>query len=239
MKNYQFVLSFLLIFLIISCSKDTVVTPSPTDKVCLIQKIEYNDGFSDVYTYDSLNRISNSIYKQDTMRYEYNGKTVLVTKGGLPYSTIYLNDYGYADSIVMKYGELVEVKTINSFNSFGQLVLKSIKRNLFGQSSIETTSYQYTGGNVTKEFVDFGDGQIISTDYEYYLDKVDETKKSLEEIYFENKNLNLKKRAVVQNGNVVNYNYILAGDGKIIQSSKIISGITNNIVTSYYTWICK
>lgn len=245
MKNYQISLLLLLVLLIISCSKDTLVTPSPTDKVCLVQKAIYTDTTYDEYTYDNLYRLIKKVSFQNTIKneftYTYNGNIATVSNEGIPFRNIYLNEMGFADSIVDFIPNFVDLKQIRKYNSNWEVVSLSITGVGYGQATEEKRLYEYKDGNLVKELVSdrAKTSATFTIDYEYYLDKLDSSKKSFEIINFANKSVNLRKKVTDNFGAITNYNYDFDEKGKVIKSIGVISGNQSRTLTTNYNWICK
>ncbi len=244
MKKLHLIFMLLVAFLVVSCTKDKTTTPTTTpEKTCLVQKILYSDGRSDAFTYDSKNRLIKTVITQDTLTSQtdisYNGNIVTNSSGGgMPFSVTYLNAKGFADSSVINFQGIIEIKTVNTFNSSGLLISQSTKGMQFGQAVNDLYTFEYVGENRSKET--FTDGtNTFSTVYEYYLDKKNNSKKSQEAQYFENANANLVKKTTTSKGDITNYSYEFNSDGFETKRIQTFSGTPPETFTSVYTWSCK
>ncbi len=229
----------ILAMLIFSGCSETATTPTSTVKTCFVQKVLYSDSSSYTYTYDASNRVSSNTFIQDTRvsktDYNNNGKTVLATSNGMLVQTYYLNNKGFADSLLTDIQGFY-LKEINTYNSEGLKINTVSKSKYMNTNMTDTTTYQYVNGNLSKEIFSDGNYTLI-TDFEYYTDKINYSKKSNEAQDFTNDNVNLRKKATTNSGNVTNYAYEFDADGKVLKQITTFSG--GDISSKTFTWICK
>ncbi|OYU96447.1 MAG: hypothetical protein CFE21_08615 [Bacteroidetes bacterium B1(2017)] len=230
-----------ILLVVSACKKEsssTTNTTTPTS-TCMVQSINYGDGSADSYTYDSQNRLSRNVFVQDTLTsqtdYTYAGKIVTAATAGGFTQLFYLNSNGFADSSVMDYAGIIHITSVYKYNSQNQATSMITSGNYFTTPVNESTTYEYTGGNKSKET--YNDGTTTSvTTYDYYTDKADPAKKSMEAINFVNGNTNLLKTETVDGTDVTSYTYEYDSTGK---PTKRTATSTGNPVVSTIAWTCK
>lgn len=241
MKKLHLIFMLLVLFLAVSCTKDETTTPTITpEKTCLVQKLDYTDNRSDVFTYDSKNRLIKTVIIQDTILSQtdmsYNGNIVTTSVNGIPFSLTYLNAKGFADSVVSSFKGIIETKTVYTYNSNGLLISLSKKGMQFGRPINELLTFEYVGENKSKQT--YSDGtNSYTTVYEYFLDRKNNLKKSQEAQYFENANANLVKIATIDFDDITNYTYEFNSGG--LETKRVAIRGAFQIYTNIYTWSCK
>jgi hypothetical protein len=226
-----------------ACKKDKDNdSPTPSAKICMLSKEQGSDGSYSNYTYNAQNRLtaSNSFDPADTsttnLTYTYTGSQVLVSDGGLTNQTYYLNSKGYGDSALLSIAGIAEFRSVNKFNSNGEVIESFFSGEVFGTTFEIKTTYEYVNGNRVKETQDDGTDVSVIT-YEYYADKVNHAAKSEEAQEFMNANKNLVKKATYDDGSFDTYTYEFDADGKA--TKQIATNSATGVSSNQYTWTCK
>lgn len=170
---------------IISCKKKTgVIKPSSDATICLIQKIQYDDGTYEKYSFDANKKLVSSILtyldedgivNEVPLSYEYNSAgNLLKTKGSDGYTDSYIYDAtGKLTRVVFTddQNEIIEAFTV-TMDSQNRLT-KVISQNL------ELTGlYEYNGQENALSKVEVSYQGKVFDRYEVSAYETDKTKKS-------------------------------------------------------------
>ena len=74
---------------------------------------------------------------------------------------------------------------------------------------------------------------------EYYLDKVDLSKKTFEAVFFFNRSQNLVKKETNSDGSTSSYTYDFDSAGKVTKTTKVTTGANAGTYVTEFTWSCK
>ena len=183
MKKFLFFSLFLAVG--ISCKKPTSADdPAPTATTCLIQKVEYDEGYYEKYTFDANKKLISCVltYKDETdkvvevlQKYEYNAS------GNLLKTT---NSEGYLDSYIYDAnGLLTRVDFFNPKNVMEEqfaVTMDAQKRltKVIAKTSGLTGVYEYNGQDNALSKVEVSyQGKVFDL-YEVSSYETDKTKKS-------------------------------------------------------------
>ena len=232
--------------LVFSCKKDdgnktTNPNPNPTSTCSLSTSMENDTGYM-AFIYNTDGSISKLIEKNpssDTSKTEltYDGKIVTASVDGNTLNTYYLNNKGYADSIVLDLSGLIHMATYNSYDSIGYLVSQNESVDFFGTNITTARTYAYANGNLSK-MTEESNGTTTVTTYEYYTDKTNKLANSNLDLLFIGKaNINLVKTETVDGvlSNTFTYEFDSKGN-----PTKKTGTDTNGVKDVFvYNWTCK
>lgn len=169
----------------ISCKKTTVTQePSPDAEICLIQKIQFDDGTYEKYFFDSNNKLANSIltYADETgaivevpLRYEYNSSgNLLKTIGSDGYTDNYIYDSNGKLIRVIFSDDKNEIVEAFSVTMDTQNRLVKVVTQTYGLTGL----YEYKGPEGTLSRVEVRYGGEIFDLYEITSHETESSRKS-------------------------------------------------------------
>lgn len=232
--------------LVFSCKKDDenkTNNPSnnPSSSCSLTASMENDTGYV-AFNYNTdgtIARITEKNPSSDTSKIDltYANNIVSASVNGNILNTYYLNSKGYADSTVLDLSGFIHMSTINTYDANGYLITQNESINFLGTDINTSTTYLYSGGNVSKKTVE-SNGKTTVTTYEYYTDKNNKlANSSIDALFIGKANANLVKTETVDGvlANTYTYEYDSKGN-----PSKQIATDPNGVKDTFiYSWSCK
>jgi hypothetical protein len=249
MKTKQFLLILAAASsLVFSCKKDdenkTPIqnpNPNPSNSCSLSSSMENDTGYTAFFynTNGSLARFVEKNPSADTSKIEliYDGKTVTLSSNGIAAGTYYLNNKGYADSIIVDFQGFIRMGTYNTYDANGYLVSQNQSFEFLGINSTIVRTYTYSGGNLSK-MTEESDGETTVTTYEYFTDKDNKfANNNLDALFMGKPNANLIKTETV-NG-VLSTSYAYEFDSKSNPTKQTATDANAGKSIVVYNWSCK
>lgn len=230
-----------LLTLLYSCKREAVESQLQIESVCLVDTVYRNNGYEALF-YNSNHKVIKAIVVNGSSSYvqhiAYDGSLVTVTVEGEPgKQLIWLNAFGYADSIFSNIGVQGQFAYRFKYNDKQQLLYQ----HHYGYTSTfnwNTQSFfEYANGNLIRKYIP-RDIDTFYTDYSYDLTKENtlHTYEQLLQYLPTNKNLLIGIKTH-PDGTETDYTFLFDAAGRVVKRT------SGNAVGTFgeeeFIWNCK
>ncbi|MCF8255304.1 MAG: hypothetical protein K9H61_13610 [Bacteroidia bacterium] len=239
MKNFK-TISLLILVLAITvtaCKKEEKESNSnlPITPKCLVKSISTSTGILRDYVYDNANNFLSLTIKNGSSEFTYNytylNNSVKIGNN----ETYHLNSFGLAESSdhIVPDGEMHFIYQYDNQNQIISAIGNGVGN---GKPSTLKSFYEYSNGNMVKSTTESSTSTFGVRTFEYYLDKLNPFKKTLERKTFKNANTNLVKAEYLDGKLSVTYSYEFDEKGNVTKKTETYSKGEEFFET--YTWDC-
>jgi hypothetical protein len=229
-----------LLAMLFSCKRDAGEIKLPKESNCFLDTIYKEDGF-ELRFYNSSNKVVKVIWSGNTWSYvqhiAYQGKLITITVEGEPGSQrIWLNDFGYADSMFSDIGVQGTTAYRFYFNNKQQLI-EQHDYGFYPTFEWHTLSFfEYDNGNMIRKYIP-RDRDTLYIDYFFDLTK-ENTLHSYEQTFqYLPTNKNLLTGLTHSDGTEKAYTFVFDANGKIINRST--EHADASISVEQFSWVCR
>jgi hypothetical protein len=242
-KSFYFLVLSIVLFA--ACKKDN---PTPVDNTnnnggtqltCRYDTVYSSQVGVQVYEYDNLDRVSKVTRTQNGGEiidvYTYlDGKVIMQNRGQT--NQYFLNENGYADTVLMELNNFGSIQIYNTYNSQNQIVKQIQEMEFNGREiNLEVENTYLNGNNVSSKVILDGDESIMTN--EFYLDKPNMFKEMEYKTQFIPSHQNLMKASYLDGYLNQSFTYQFDTQNKVI--SRKITGPDSQENTETFVWKCK
>jgi hypothetical protein len=239
MKTFKSIslLIVLLTITVTACKKEENKGSSilPKTTTCLVKTSNTYTNIFRNYEYDDNNKLISLTIKNGSSEFTYN-YTYLTNSVKIGNNDTYnLNSFGLAESSdhIVPDGEMHYTYQYDNQN---QIISAIGNGELNGKPSTSKSLYEYSNGNMVKLTSESNTSTFGVRTFEYYLDKLNPFKKSLESKTFKNANTNLVKAEYIDGKLNLTYSYEFDEKGNVTKKTETYSN--GEVFFETYTWDC-